>query len=445
MAITLVFFLGMSQLLHAQSSYSLEQCKKLALENNVQVKNGNIEISAAKEVKQAAFTKYFPSISATGMAMRFNDPLIKFDMKGGNLPVYNGDPTTLPFATEFAYFPGFSLSMLDKLTTGVVMATQPVFTGGRIYYGNELARLGMKVSNQKLTLSKNEVLFKTEEQYWLIVSLIEKMKTVDMYNRLLDTLFKDVNTAYKAGLIHHNEVLKVTLKQSEIQMNKLKLENGIKLAMMSLCQHIGVSYDPSLTLSDSVMNYKDPQGFLVNHQQALPSRVEYQLTQDNIYAEKLQSKMKRGEYLPEMAVGVGAFTYDQADTWNNNMVAFGSITIPISNLWEASHSLKERKFKEQVAQNDAANTSELLMLQMEKAWIDLFESFQQILIAKDATVQAEENLKISTDNYHAGISGVSDVLEAQAILQNTYNNLTEARCTYQVKVSSYLQTTGRYE
>jgi len=442
--LSIVFIIGFNQFTNAQSTFSLEQCKQLALKNNVQIKNGNIEIDASKQVKQAAFTKYFPSISATGMTIKFDDPLIKFNMPGGNLPVFNGDPATIPAATQFAYSPGLSLSLLDKLTTGCIMATQPVFAGGRIFYGNKLARLGMNVSSKKLTLSKNEVLLKTEEQYWVIVSLNEKMKTIEMYNRLLDTLYKDVNNSYKAGLINHSDVLKVSLKQSELKMNKLKLENGRKLAMMAFCQHIGIAYDSLMTLSDSAIHYSDPKFFYVNHQQALSNRVEYQLTQESVNAEKLQSKMKRGEYLPEIGIGAGAFTYDMNNSWNNNAMIFGSVTIPISNWWEASHTLKEKKLKEEIAQNNADNTAELLILQMQKAWNDLQEAFQQIQLAEDAIKQAKENLKINNDNYKSGIVNISDLLEAQAILQQTQDNYTDAYTSYKVKLTTYLQATGRY-
>ena len=446
-AITTVVILTLSlfSIKSEAQTLSLDSCKVIALQNNVQIKNGNLEIDASKQVKKGAFTKYFPSISATGMKFKFKDPLIKFDMPSFNLPVYNGNPATLPLATEFAYFPGLSLSMLDKMTTGSIMATQPIFAGGRILYGNKLANLGLHVSEQKLTMSKNEVLLKTEEQYWLIVSLNEKMRTIDTYSLLLDTLYKDVNNAYKAGLISHSDVFKVTIKQSELSINKLKLENGKKLATMAFCQYIGIVYDSLLVLPDSAVNYTDPIRLFVNPQQALSNRVEYQLMQESIKAEKLQTKMKRGEYLPEIAIGVGAFAYNMSEEWSNNSMAFGSVSIPISNWWEASHTLKERKIKEQIAQNSADNTSELLILQMQKAWNDLQEAFQQILLARDVIKQAEENLKINYDNYKSGVVNIADLLEAQAILQQTKDGYTDACTNYMLKSTTYQQVTGNYK
>ena len=48
----------------ADEKLTLEQSRRLALENNAGIKNSRIETEAAREAKKAAFTKYFPSLSA---------------------------------------------------------------------------------------------------------------------------------------------------------------------------------------------------------------------------------------------------------------------------------------------------------------------------------------------------------------------------------------------
>ena len=104
--------------------------------------------------------------------------------------------------------------------------------------------------------------------------------------------------------------------------------------------------------------------------------------------------------------------------------------------------MKERKLKEEIAQNNADYTADMLRLQMEKAWSDLQESYQKIKIEEEAIEQARENLKKTTDNYHAGTIGISDLLEAQALFQTTSDDLTEARCSYKIKMAEYLKVTG---
>jgi multidrug efflux pump subunit AcrB/outer membrane protein TolC len=441
LGIGLLMGLGVPAL--AQTTLSLDSCRALTLENNLKIRNSGIEVEASRRVEQAAFTRYFPNISAIGLGVRFTDPLLKIDMPGGNLPVYNGDPATLPFATEFAYFPGVSIAMMDHLYTGAVTALQPIFTGGRIISGNQLARLGSQVSLQKKVLSTNEALFMTEEKYWQIIALEEKMNTILAYQNLLDTLYKDVNNAYRAGLISYNDVLKVSLKQSEMKMNRLKLENGLRLASMAFCQHLGIPYDSAMVLADSTGILPEPFQLYTDPQQAVNARAEYQLVQQNVEAERLQSKMKLGEYLPQVGVGVGAFTFDMQEEWNGNLMAFGTVTIPITDWWGGAYNIKEHQLKEEIAQNNADYTAQMLKLQVEKAWSEMVEAREQIRIAEETIAQTGENLKITNDNYEAGVLGVSDLLEAQALYRSACDSLTEAKCNYQVKIAEYKMVTGR--
>jgi multidrug efflux pump subunit AcrB/outer membrane protein TolC len=442
--LTLIFFSGCALQVEAQNSYTLEDCLKLALENNTLVKNSNLEIQAAQQVKKSAVTKYFPKTSAAGASFRFNDPLIQYKIPGGNLPVYDGNPVNLLTPTEFAYFPGISLSMANKGMMGSVTAIQPVFTGGRIISGNNLAALGVSVSREKLNLSENEVLLATEQQYWRIVSLREKMKTLEITDRLLDSLYREANDAWRAGLINRNEVLKVTLKQSELRGLHLKLDNGIKLSSMALCQYLGISYDKDMQLADSLNVLVPPGEVFLNHDQALPNREEYKLLQQGIKAATLQTRLKMGEYLPQAGVGVGALYYDIPDKGTINTMVFATVTIPISDWWEAVHTLKERKCREQITENDSRNKEELLLLQMQKIWNELNEAFNQIEIATETIRQAEENLKINQDNYKAGMVNISDMLEAHAMLQQARDGLTDARTGYKIKLTEYMQATGRY-
>ena len=432
--------------LSAQTKYSLEDCKQMAVENNRTIKNSRLEIEAAKQTKKNAFTNYFPKVSATGMAFRFNDPLIEYNMPGGDLPVYDGNPANLPAATQYAYFPGISLSVLDEATLGSITAVQPLFAGGRIITGNKLAQLGVNVNNSKFILSRSEVLLQTEEQYWLIVSLSEKLKTLHMFEMLLDTVYKQADDAYRAGMINRNDVMKVSIKQSEMKMNRMKLENGIKLAEMAFNQYIGLPFDSVVVLSDTLVISQSPNEVYLDAGQALFHREEYKLLQESVEAEKLQTRLKIGEYLPEIGIGVGAVYYDYAFSNNkgtSNTMVFASVKIPISDWWGASHTIKERKYKEQIALNNSQNNTELLLLQIQKTWNELNESYKQIEVAHETMIQAEENLRINSNNYDNGIVNISDMLEAQAMLQQAKDNLTDARSGYKIKFVNYLQITGR--
>jgi outer membrane protein len=440
----IIVFLLCTHASYAQRPLTLEESKQLALQNNGLLKNSALETEAAREVKKAAFTSYFPTISANGLTFDAQKYMMEMTTKGGNLPVYNGNPATLPYATQFAYFPSTTTGLFKSGTIGMINVVQPVFAGGRILNGNKLASLGVDADELKMDLSRNDVLLKTEEQYWLIVSLDEKLKTIQSYEALLDRLLRQVEDAYAAGLVMKNDVLKVKIKRSEILVNKSKAENGKKLALMAFCQHLGIPYDPEIVLTDPLTLDVPPLPASVDAAEAVKTRPEYKLLQTSVRAEELQSRMKLGEFLPQVGVGVSGL-YMKTDTAKGRTIGmiYGTVSIPISGWWKAAHALSERRDREQIAQNSLKTNSELLLLQMEKAREDLSDARQQVLLTQDAKAQAEENLKVNQDGYDNGMIDVSDLLEAQALRQRANDQWTEAVAGYRTKLVYYLQVTGR--
>ncbi len=272
----------------------------------------------------------------------------------------------------------------------------------------------------------------------------EKKKTLKAYTSLLDTLHKEVTDALNAGLITRNDLLKVELKQNELQMNQLKLENGTILAKMAFCQYIGVVYDENISFVESTGLKGTPELIYTDHQEALVNREEYKLLQKSTAAEKYMTKMQKGEYMPQVAVGVGAMYLDvMGDKGSANGLAFGTVKIPISGWWEAKYKMKERQIKEEQNRNMVTDNTEKLLLQMQQGHNSLDEAFKQVQLAENSIRQAEENLNVSRDNYDAGMINVSELLDAQAQVQQSNDIYIDALNQYRIARVNYLQVTGR--
>jgi outer membrane protein TolC len=253
-----------------------------------------------------------------------------------------------------------------------------------------------------------------------------------------------VSNYTKAGLAQKSDLLKVQLKQNELQSNRLKLVNGISLTKMALCQHIGIPFDSTFVLSDEpVVPALFSQSLTGN--EAISSRPEYQMLNKATEAEELQLKMTRGELMPQLALGGMAAYVDVANSGVTQKFAFASLSIPISDWWGGSHKLKQQQLKIEKARNKLSETSELLILQINQANNEVKESFDQVQLSQKSVEQAQENLKVTDDNYRSGNISISDLLEAQALFQSSNDNLTNSRCNYQIAQSKYLQAIGKYE
>ena len=227
-------------------------------------------------------------------------------------------------------------------------------------------------------------------------------------------------------------------------MNKLKLKNGICLSTRALCQHIGIVYDSTLVLVQPLVPTEPPIQSNSNKSDVVKNRHEYQLLNKALEAEKLQKKLVLGEYLPQLTLGGVGFVNDAMNNTTSNAMAFVSVSVPISDWWGGSHKLKESQFKIEQANNKLNETSELLSLQIQQTKNELDEARFQIRISQASIDQSKENLKLVNDNYKAGVSSMSDLLEAQALYQDAQNQFNDAVCMYKIKKANYLSAIGSY-
>jgi len=406
--------------LAAQQRYTLEQCRKLALENNIRVKNSRLEIKSAHQTQKEAFTNFFPKVSASGNWFNANKALLNMQLA-----------------------PGMEISMLKNGLLGGVTATQPIFAGGQIVNGNKLAKLGVEVSGYQMEQSEKEVLLTTEQYYRQIISLQEKLKTIEIVEQLVNNLYKDVETAVKAGVNNRNDLLQVQLKRNSVTSNRLQVENGLSICKMLLGQYIGLEQDNFSIETTPFDELSSPEIYKTDHNSALIKTPEYQLLNKSVEASHLQKKIAAGKYMPTVGIGAGYMYDNLMDKDHPFGIVFTTISVPISDWWGGSHTIKKQNLQTTIAENNRKNSSDLLIIQMQKLWNDLTESYKQVKLAEESVITATENVRLNTDYYKAGTVTLSDLLDSQMLLQQSRDQYTDVYMQHLVKQTQYLQATGR--
>ena len=443
--IALTIILGLLPGLHAwaQHTYTLEQLLDSARSHNIALRNGQRDIEAAQEQRKEAFTKFFPTVSATGAWFNANKSMAQteLDLTPYITPELGATlAQLLPAETLVALSSPMSISMMKHGTIASITAIQPVFAGGQIINGNKLAKIGEEVSRLRLQLSEDEVETTAEQYFWQLVTLEEKQRTIASVEEMLADIHKDVNLAVEAGLTLRNDLLKVELRQNEVESQKVKIQNGMALVKMLLAQYCGLR-DTSFTLRYTTEAIS-PLSIKRDHQQALLNTPEYQLLDKQVEATSLQKKMAVGENLPSVAVGAGYNYHNLLGSDQTFGMIFATVSVPLSNWWGGSHAIKRKKIAQQQAIDQRDDNAELLTIRMQKAWNDVEEAYQQLHIAERSIRQAEENLRLSRNCYQAGTTTMSDLLEAQMLYQQSLDKHTDAFADYQNKILAYKHAVG---
>ena len=399
--------------------YSLDECIAEAVKNNLTLRNADNEIAMSSEQRKEAFTKYFPTVSATGGGFISNQGLMQMELGG------------------------MGVSLAKNGLVGGVTAMQPVFAGGQIVNGNKLAKVGEDVSRLQRSMSENEVRLSAEQYYWNIVMLKEKLHTLDQVEKQLVRVEADAQAAVDAGIRNRNDLLQVQLRKNETRTSRILVENAEATMRDLLAQVMGHPNETIDVNSNADAKPEAPQQFYQSPESSLPLTNEYQLLDKQIEANKLQYKLSVGKNLPSVAVGGGYLYNNVMDKSQSNLLGMFTVSVPISSWWGGSHDMKRQKLQVANSENEKRDKGELLMVKMRKAWNDMNDAYKQVAIARESIAQSEENLRLNTDYYQAGTATMSDLLDAQTLYQQSRDKYVESFTNYEVKKREYLQATGR--
>ena len=446
----LTILLSLTFIVKAQSFLSLDSCRALALANNKDLLISNEKINAAHYQHKAAFTNYLPSFSATGTYMRNqkefsllnNDQKAALSGLGTNLagPLQQAAGIIAQLHPEIAsQIPalGASLtsafneagsSLVDALRTdtrnvyaGAITLTQPLYMGGKIRAYNKITKYAEELAQQQHQGGMQEVIMSTDQAYWQVISLVNKKKLAEGYLKLLQQLDSDVEKMIAEGVATKADGLSVRVKVNEAEMTLTKVEDGLSLARMLLCQLCGIDLSSPITLADE--NREDipllaPETHF-NMSTAYANRPEIRSLElaTQIYKQKIN--VTRAEHLPSIAL-MGNYMVTNPSVFNSFENKFKGmwnvgvmVQIPIWHWGEGIYKTKAAKAEARIAQYQLQDAREKIELQVNQSAFKVKEASKKLVMATKNMEKADENLRYATLGFKEGVIATSNVLEAQ--------------------------------
>ena len=440
---------------------TLDSCLALARQNNKELRRAELDIEKAQQVKNQAFTNYFPQVKATAIGYHSLHPMVEVGIDDINNASVRDLLTTLYGNYGAALGLDNTISLFQYGYQAGVTALQPVYMGGKIVAGNQLAKVGVEAARLQTQITERDLLEQVEESYWLVGGLTEKQQTLQAVTALLDTIHRTVQVAVNAGLALQTDLLKVELRQSEIHRTQIQLDNGLALAKRALWQAISPTTKSPTSPTppkEGLPDYNSLQVEPIGADSALqtpPQKEGYgevpesSLLSLQVRAAELQRRMHIADALPQVAVGAHyGYSNMQANFLRNglgnktgNGAVFVSVSVPLTDWWTTGHKIREDNIAVEQARLQEQNTNELLSLRTQQAYDKTIEAYSLVSENRHALDIARENYRLSGVNYRAGMGTITDLLTAQTTLLQAENNLTDAIISYRVNLRRYTDLT----
>lgn len=439
--LTTILFSLLSLICIAQEKLSLEQCLDSARLYNHALQNAALSIDAANLTVSEARTHYYPTVAANVMAFYAFDKMMKGD---GTIPAEVA--AISPALAAYAGQP-YAIRELNSAYNATLSVMQPIYAGGQIHTANKLAELQRDVNHLKYSMELRELEQKITENYWQIVTVKYNLSTLDAADRQVGEVYRQVEQFLNAGLCNQNDLLRVKLRQQELASQRLRLNNAQHVLLLLLAQQIGLA-NHNIDIESGVPNDKVILNDQLSFANGQNNREEIALATKAIETAELQIKMERAKLMPTVGVGLVGYnvgigglsstTRNIVKTNQLNAMVAATVSVPISAWWGGSKAIKRRKLELQQSQNTLLDTQEKIRVDIESAWADLRQAYQQIDIARASVEQAAENLRISSLQYKAGTETLSNLLDAETLNRQAQNSLSNALADYQRSKAVYL-------
>ncbi len=440
--IGLLFFLPWTMM--AQQVLSLDSCRSMALRNNKQMSIAKAKQEIAANTRKSARTQYLPKVDALGGYMWTSKEISILDDEkktalsnlGTNtaaglqnsLSALSALGITLDLTPLASVLNQTGIGLVDALRTdtrnmfaGAVMVTQPVFMGGAIVALNKMADINEDLAANSLDMQRQNTLYNIDQAYWQVVSLRHKQKLAESYLQVVQKLDGDVQKMIDEGVATRSDGLNVKVKVNEAEMTLTKVNDGVVLSKMLLCQLCGLPVDSQIILADEEKDNLTETAATPQIDMGLvaTNRPELRMLQNSIDLSKQQTNILKAGNLPTLAL-TGGYAVTNPNTLNGFQKRFAGlwnvgvmVRIPIWNWGDVKYKVRAAKGSTTMARLEMEEVQEKIELQVKQSSFKVNEASKRLAMAQANIAHAEENLRTANLGFAEGVITTTTVLEAQ--------------------------------
>lgn len=473
-----------SCMLHAQRVLSLDSCRNMAIANNKSLLIAKERMQKAHYDRKAAFTNFLPDFSATGTYMYFSDEIsllndgqksalnhmgtsLQQGLTQAATPIIQHIAQTNPQlaaslqqAIQSGKLDGMSTALnqlgnelTDALRTdtrnmwaGAVTLMQPLYMGGKIRAYHRITRFSEALARTQHDAQLQDLILNTDDAYWTVVSLSYKKKMAESFLDLVNRLDGDVEKMIREGVATKADGLTVKVKVNEAEMLLTKVDNGLALSKMVLCQLCGMDLDTKFTLTD-----EDRTDLQVSEtvpddavQRAWTYRPELKSLDwaNKIYEDKV--RVVRSEMLPSLALTGGYLVSNPSllngfenrfrGMWNVGIM----LSVPVFHWNEGIYKVKAAKSEVNIARLQQTEAQEKIELQVNQSLFKNTEAQKRLALSEKNMEKAEENLRYADKGFKEGVIPVTNVMEAQTAWLSAQSDRIDAQIDLKL-AQTYLQ------
>ena len=388
---------------------SLSDALKIAQENNLNIKNSQLDLKIAQKKIWETLALGLPHVDGT--AKYQYTPIVP------TLPAGNFDPNADPGAQIEL---GVKQNIVYDLTV-----SQLIFNGAYLI-GVKASKVYYNLSEESLEKSVLEINESVTNTYYMILVGEESRKVLNANLDNVNKTLKDIQEMYKQGFVEKTDAEQLELTANTITNAISQIDNNLEMGRRLLKIQLGLAENANVTLTDALKMEESQVSkitALTREPFILENSVDYKLLSTTEMLTQYDLKREISNYYPV----INAF-YNHQEKWKSPIFDFApknvigiNLSLPIFSSGQRSAAVSQKRMVYEKATNNKLYAGNTILMQSFQYQNDLRTKLEKFLIQKKSKELSDNIYQRTLEKYKEGISSSMDLLT----VQNQYlNNLT---------------------
>ena len=413
-------------------SLSIEESVKIGLENSRVLHASQMKSEYTNAKAREASASLYPSLKVQASYQRLSSvPEFKIP--------FPGIPTIFPYIPD----------------TYVARASfqQPIFTGWKLQGAADNASYQAEAAKSDVAKDKAELVFNIKSAYWNLYRSKEIKRLADENVALVSTHVQDAENLMKQGLTTTNDLLKVKVQLTNTLILQSDAQNGVRLASMAFNSLVGLPLESEIEITSSLTStskeFGAPEILLKS---AFVQRPDIVAMESRIKASQSAITSAAGGWFPQIFL-TGNYYYSKPnqriipavnefkDTWDFGLSVQFDLWNGLSTLHQTSQAMSQHEQNKDLL----STLRDGVTLEVTQNYLNYQQAKERIRLSELGVQQANENYRMTSEKFKAGLTTSSELLDAEVSLLQSKLQLTQALVDHELAEARLTKSVGELQ
>lgn len=349
-------------------------------------------------------------------------------------------------------FSDYSRAPIPHLGTGLsVEISQPVYTGGAITTGIELAELKSTATRFATELRRDNIRFRLTGFYLDIYRYTNLRDVVTSNLASARKVLDEMKARYEQGTALRNDITRYELLVSNLELSLVKINNTLDILNNNLVTTAGLPGGTIIVPDSAILARSLPtQDEAFWQGKALIDAPSLNIARNSVEISRKAEHLIQSERLPKIGIKAG-WTMDgpilvEIPPVNRNLsywyVGIG-VSYNLSSLYKSNKSLAKSRIATQKAVDELSSAKEDISLAVRADHVCYLEAYEDLRTRQKSVELAERNYNVISTRYGEGMALITDMLDAADSRLKAQQELVDARINIIYYYYKLLFTTGQ--